>query len=117
MDHWHLDLWGVLWGMIHGVSDSLLYNLHTPLGTQSTIYHHFTNPLTATFLALFTSQAVSWPITSKPRMLLYTPYSYNLSLYSTKETIKGFTLLKNWHLIYILPPKLVLAIPPASGCS
>jgi hypothetical protein len=94
-----------------------VYNLHTPLGTQITIYHHFTNPLTVAFLALFASQAVSWPISSKPRMLLCTPYSYDFSLYSTKETIKGFALLKIWCLIYHLPLKLVLAMPPAAGGS
>jgi len=97
--------------------DEPVYNLHTPLGTQIFIYHHFTNPLTAAFLALFASQAVSWTITSNPRMLLCTPYSHDFSLYSTEETIKGFALLRNWQLICHLPLKLVLAMPPAAGGS
>jgi hypothetical protein len=95
----------------------MVYDLHKPLGTQIPTYHPFTNPLTAAFLALFDSQAVSWPITFKSRMLLCTPYSHNLSLYYTEETIKGFTLLRNWQLICHVPLKLVLAMPPAAGGS
>jgi hypothetical protein len=76
---------------------SLVYNLHTPLDTQSIIYHHFTSSPAAAFLALSASQAVSWPISCRTRMLLCTPYSHQFPLYSTEETIKGFALLKICH--------------------
>jgi hypothetical protein len=80
-------------------SACMVYNLHTPLDTHSTIYHHFTSSPSAAFLALFASQAVSWPISCRTRMLLCTPYFYQFPLYSTEETIKGFALLKICHPI------------------
>ena len=71
-----------------------MYNLHIPLRTNITIYHHFTSPQTGALLALFASQAFSWSISCRTRMLLFTPHSYSFILHSTEETIKGFTFFK-----------------------
>ena len=63
------------------------------------IYYHFTSTHTAALLALFASQAFSWLISCRTRILLWTTHSCAFTLLSTRETIKGFTFLKKCHPI------------------
>jgi hypothetical protein len=93
-----------------------VYNLQEPLGTYTGIYHHFTSSLQAAFTCAFASQAFSWLISCRTRILLCTPHSYSFILYSTKETIKGFAFLRICHPFHHLPLKFLPAIPPAPGC-